>query len=68
MKICKLFNTKRSFITPIAYVKMPNDSDHSAAMQLVEKELLIDINMTQLLNIEYGEKIQEGIPVFILKQ
>ena len=58
-------------LTVVAYVKVSKDckifDTQYSALQLVrEKHNNININGTQLLDIEHNENIQVGIPVYIL--
>ena len=67
MKIIKVLK----FSTVVAYVKVSKDckifDTQYSALQLVrERHNDININGTQLLDIEHNENIQVGIPVYIL--
>ena len=67
MKIIKVLKSS----TILAYVKVSKDckifDTQYFALQLVrEKYNDININGTQLLDIEHNENIQVGIPVYIL--
>lgn len=67
MKIIKVLKS----LKVVAYVKVSKDCKifdiQYSALQLVrEKQNNININGTQLLDIEHNENIQVGIPVYIL--
>ena len=67
MKVIKVLKS----LIVVAYVKVSKDckifDTQYSALQLVrEKHNDININGTQLLDIEHNEKIQVGIPVYIL--
>ena len=68
MKIWKILDGTKIF----AYVQVSKDcqiyDDSYAALQHARKELNNSgISGTQKLDVESGEQIQEGIPVFVLE-
>lgn len=68
MKIWKVTKVMRI----VAYVKVSEDckiyDDMYEALELVRKEFNdFSICGTQLLDVEHGEQMQEGIPVFTLE-
>lgn len=69
MKVWKIF---KAISNVLAYVQVPDDckiyDDAYASLQLVRKKLNDhNINGTQLLDVDRGEQIQNGIPVFVLE-
>lgn len=69
MKTWKIFKTGSD---TIAYVQVADDykiyDDAYASLQLVRKKLNDPhICGTQLLDVDRGEQIQKGIPVFVLE-
>lgn len=68
MKIWKILEGTKI----VAYVQVSKDcqiyNDSYAALQLVRKELNNPgISGTQKLDVDSGEQMQEGIPVFVLE-
>ena len=69
MKIWKIFKTVSNVL---AYVQVSDDckiyDDAYASLQFVRKKLNdFHICGTQLLDVDRGEQMQNGIPVFVLK-
>lgn len=68
----KVWKTFKAGSDTIAYVQVPDDckiyDDAYASLQLVRKKLNDPhICGTQLLDVDRGEQMQNGIPVFVLK-
>lgn len=69
MKTWKIFKTVSNVL---AYVQVPDDckiyDDAYASLQLVRKKLNgPHICGTQLLDVDRGEQMQNGIPIFVLE-
>lgn len=67
----KVWKVKKASIGTVAYVKVPDDckifDTNYAALQLI-RERMHDrsISGTQLLDVDRGETMQSGIPVYTL--
>lgn len=68
MRIWKILNAMKV----VAYVEVTDDckkyDDGYAALQLVRKKFNdFRISVTQLLDVDHGELMQENIPLFVLE-